>query len=542
MALENDGATYMDSWKNDVAPISKFSAESASAARLGENAFAQSTGKANDFLPAISLTGDLGSSQGGANNNLKIAQTQFRPDNYTNQGPLDLLKPPEAPRRLEFNRSQETLRAQETIKTPEPKRFDEPHRAHMSPVDGREVREYLANPTRPDAKNPENLPQIAQDFKKLGLASIAKEDAADKMKPQVYVSKQAGDSRFPQGSKENPYQTIQNAVDKAPDGSVINVESGIYREKVKIDRSNLVLKTDANKPAVIEPGSGATGRGEAGISVGSNTQDIAIKNFEVRNFSGREAGIMVDGKNISNITIANNNVHGADGSEGIRVYGRGNSEADSVRGVKLISNSVHDLKLGELEAMPINGNVKDFTVRGNAGYKLNNLFIDAIGGEGKSGNAKLDQPRGGLIEYNYADSISSRGNKSYDYKPAAAGIYIDGARDIDVRYNYIKGSDFGLEIASEHSGLNATKIHAYGNIVEDSYLSWLTRGGEKARPGGASHSSARDNITIGNNKVQTQQNVDKNTFPVSDNAGFDNLAGVNRLPAPLAEMMRRRTR
>lgn len=504
-------ATYPNNWTgldNTNHPSSRFSTESALAARQGENAFFQPPAKTNEHLPNILLTGDF-----------------KRPDSSTNQGPLDLLRSSELPRPLEFSK---------------PAKFDEAHRAQMSKVDGREVRDYLASPAAADAGNPENLPPIARDFKKVGLASIAKEEAADNVKPQIYVSKQAGDNRFAQGSKENPYQSIQNAVDKAPAGSVINVESGTYREKVKIDRSNLVLKTNPDRPAVIEPGAGASGRGDAGFSIGSNMQDIAIKNFEVRNFSGREAGIMVDGKNISNITISNNNVHGADGAEGIRVYGRGNSEADSVRGIKLISNSVHDLKLGELEAMPINGNVKDFTVRGNAGYKLNNLFIDAIGGEGKSANAKLDQPREGLIEYNYADQVSSRANRSYDYQPAAAGIYIDGAKDIDVRYNYIKGSDFGLEIASEHGGLDATKIHAYGNIIENSHLAWLTRGGDKARPGGAAHSSARDNITIGNSQVQTQENVDRKTFPVSDNPAFETISQVNKLPAPLAEMMRRR--
>ncbi|MBL8081952.1 MAG: hypothetical protein JNN26_05010 [Candidatus Obscuribacter sp.] len=418
-----------------------------------------------------------------------------------------------------------------------------PREVHESPdrtpkaIDTRDLKEYLHGDGSGDGNS---LPPIAEDFQRLGLATLAAQEKADKLKPQIYVSQRTGDSRHPLGSKDNPFQTIQQAVDKAPPLSVINVGPGIYKEKVKVGRSDLTIQSDPQNPAVLEPGKGAGGRGDAAFSIGSDINNVAIKNFEIRNFTGTEAGIKVEGKNISNITLAGNNIHSASGAEGIRVYGRGTTEESRVRNINLVSNKVHDLNLGQLEAMPVNGNVSDFRVIGNAGYKLNNLFIDAIGGEGKSPNKELDQARRGTIEFNYADGISSRRNDTYSREPSAAGIYIDGARDINIRNNYIKNSDFGLEIASEHSKLNASGIRATGNIIENAELAWLTRGGEKRRPGGARDSTVTNNLIIGNGKVQTQENVDLKTFHVKDNDVFPTITQVTKMPAAIAQLIQAR--
>ncbi len=364
---------------------------------------------------------------------------------------------------------------------------------------------------------------------------------ADWQKPKIFVSKRPGDERYQPGTKANPCASIQTAVDNAPPGSVINVEQGIYKERIQIGKSNLVVQTDAENPAVIEPGGKTAGRGTAGFSVGSNIYDVAIKNFEVRKFSGLEAGIKVEGKNISNIIIAGNNLHGAQSTEAIRIYGRGASESETVKDVQILSNKVHDLKLGQLEAIPINGNVKDFKIVGNAGYRLDNIFIDVIGGEGKSPNPALDKARG-VVEFNYASEISTKTNSAYNYSRSAPGIYIDGGSDVQIRYNYITAADFGFSVGSEHRGINATKINTYGNIVENAHLDWMTRGGEIRRPGGASHSTAFDNILIGNGRLETQQNVDLKTFPVANNPVYSSLDKLAKMPKPIVDALKQYNR
>ncbi|HMY55430.1 MAG TPA: hypothetical protein PK671_20875, partial [Candidatus Obscuribacter sp.] len=95
-------------------------------------------------------------------------------------------------------------------------------------------------------------------------------------------------------------------------------------------------------------------------------------------------------------------------------------------------------------------------------------------------------------------------------------------------------------IASEHSKLNASGIRATGNIIENAELAWLTRGGEKRRPGGARDSTVTNNLIIGNGKVQTQENVDLKTFHVKDNDVFPTITQVTKMPAAIAQLIQAR--
>lgn len=352
-----------------------------------------------------------------------------------------------------------------------------------------------------------DLPPVAEIFERNALGELGPEP-----KPNVYVSKDRTDKNIPVGS--TVYSSINEAVQKSRPGSVIQVLPGIYRESVNFgaSNSNIVLQTDRSNPAVIDGGN---------ISIKSGAHDIAIRNLEVRNFSGRSAGIRVDGSNIKNITIAGTNVHSASGSEGIAVYGRA---GEPVSNVRVIGNRIHNLSLDLLEAMPINGNVEDFKIKGNSGYELNNLFIDVIGGEGNGG--KQDQPRQGEIAYNFGDGISSRENLSYRKQPSAAGIYSDGGRDLEIYGNYIRNSDFGIELASEHSSISSRNINVRDNIFEDSYLSWLTLG----NVGGVSNSTLRNNLIIGNSKIS--RNGSASSVRIESNP-----IASNRRDAPLPKLI-----
>ncbi|MBS2010381.1 MAG: hypothetical protein JST01_25245 [Cyanobacteria bacterium SZAS TMP-1] len=401
----------------------------------------------------------------------------------------------------------------------------------LAPIEPQAAKAYLHG----DGKG---LPPIARDFRQLGLNSLREKEARDQLKPQVHVSTRPGDRNFPLGSEQNPYTSIQSAVDRAPRGSVINVHrqgNDTYKETVSINRSDIVLTTDRNNPAIIDLAGKRPSKDTPAISIGSGVHDVDVKNFEIRNFSGQSAGIRVDGANINNITIAGNNVHSAKGAEGIGVYGRGATEQSKLTNINLISNQVHDLKLGQLEAMPVNGNVSGFKVIGNSGYKLDNIFIDAIGGEKSSNNPALDQARNGLIEYNYAKGITTVNNSEYGQFSAAA-IYTDAAKDVAIRNNYIVASDFGIEVGSEHRGMSSTGVSVTGNVVENSNYVWLGRGGDIKRPGGAEDSFARNNVAIGNTETELQANV-KN-FPVDKNAGFKNIDSTRLLPAPIANRAR----
>lgn len=371
----------------------------------------------------------------------------------------------------------------------------------------------------------EDLPPIAKRFEQYGLSLLTAEEKSENLRAQIYVSK-TGRERFeekiPHGA--TIYKSIQEAVDKAPANSVINVMPDIYREKIAL-KSDIVLKTDPNNPAVIDNGKRTTGKGTAPFSIESNVSNVGIKNFEIRNFDGSNSGIEVRGSNIKNITLSGNNLHSARGAEGIGVYGEGSVP---ISNVKIISNRLHDLQLrGQIEALPINGNVSDFKIIGNSGYRLKNLFIDVINGEGHG----TDGPRGGTIAYNFADRITTVGNPDYD-GPSSAGIYSDAGRDLNIYGNYVRNSDFGIEIGSEHARVNSSDVRVHGNIFESSGLAWLKLG----YIGNVNNSTFNNNLVVGNSAVE-RGNVGSKVV-VSGNHTTAKRNQIDRLPAELMSVLK----
>lgn len=353
-----------------------------------------------------------------------------------------------------------------------------------------------------------DLPPIAERFEQEALKQLGPEAT-----PTMYVSKDANDKNIPAGAKS--YRSISEAVKNAPAGSVIQVLPGIYNERVTLGErnSNITIQTDRQNPAVLNGG---------GFNVVSHAHDISIRNFEVKNFSAHGAGIRVDGQNIRNVTIAGNNVHSAKNAEGIAVYGR---PGEPVTGINVIGNRIHDLKLSELEALPINGNVDGFKVIGNSGYRLNNLFIDVIGGEGVGGGK--DQARNGVIAHNFADGISSKNNPSYgDY--SAGGIYSDGGKNLEIYGNYVRGSDFGIEVGSEHYGLNSNGVNVHNNIFERSHTVWLKLGYK----GGVENSTIKNNLVLKNgvSNIEREGPV-KSSTKVQDNIGAKDRNNVTKMPS-----------
>lgn len=387
-----------------------------------------------------------------------------------------------------------------------------------------------------------NLPPIADDFKQIALNSLKEKEAQDLLKPQIHVSTRPGNQKFPLGSRENPYTSIQAAVDKAPSGSVINVHrvgNDTYRAAVNIKRSDIVLQTDRDNPAVLDMQEQSGERGA--ISVGSGVHNVDIKNFDIRNFSGFASGIRVDGNSISNINIVNNNVHHAGsnhGVEGISVYGRGQSEATKISNINLLGNSLHDLALAEKEGMPINGNVSDFKVIGNRGYRMDNIFIDTIGYEDTSKNDAVNQARHGLITFNYADGISTinNPNSSCGGQYSAAAIYSDAGKDLVIRNNYVSNSDFGITLGSEHVGKFSSDSRVSGNVIDHALFKAFGLGGDPGRPGGARNSLMENNTLIANADIERQRNIE-NVEP-RNNPGYKSIDTVRYLPTIIAELAR----
>lgn len=307
-------------------------------------------------------------------------------------------------------------------------------------------------------------------------------------------------------------ESIQRAIDKAQPGTIINVAEGVYREKLDIKRDGITLRGHGR--AVIDMGDKPLSGAVINIS---GRRDVTIDGFEIRNVKGGEVptAIRVDGAS-SNIKIINNDIHGIKSNRnahGIAVFG---DRAQPLRDVLIQDNRVHDLKLGQSEAVVINGNVEGFKIIGNTIRDNDNIGIDIIGGEGV-GRKGIDRARKGLIAGNLISNIDTRKNPTYN-RMSAAGIYVDGGGDITIRDNVVKNSNYGIELASERKGWAATDIRVFGNRIENSHLAAISLGGGKASNGGVSNSRIENNTLTGNTRIWKQNNV--RNVHIGDNKTF----------------------
>lgn len=289
-------------------------------------------------------------------------------------------------------------------------------------------------------------------------------------------------------------ESIQRAIDRAPEGAVVHVQPGVYRERLNITRDNITLRGDGK--AILDLQDKSVSGGAIHIS---NRRNVTIDGFEIRNVRGGDTptGIAVDGRS-NNISILNNDIHHVESGKdahGISIYGAGKQPITDVR---IEGNNVHHLKLGTSEAVVVNGNVDGFKILNNKVHDNDNIGIDVIGGERISG--KDDRARRGVIANNQVWNIDLSGRRS------AAGIYVDGGRDVLIENNDVRNATYGIEIASEREGWNTEKVHVRGNRIQGTRLAGITLGGGDTSNGGVTGSSVENNDLRGNRRPIWRQN------------------------------------
>jgi parallel beta-helix repeat protein len=117
------------------------------------------------------------------------------------------------------------------------------------------------------------------------------------------------------GTKEHPYQYIQDAIESASNGNTVFVYKGTYFENIIINKS-ISLFGDNNESTIID------GNNKYDV-IQINSENVTINDFIIKNSgcSGRDAGIEINADNIiiSNNTIFNNTI-------GIFLYESNNNE------------------------------------------------------------------------------------------------------------------------------------------------------------------------------------------------------------------------
>ncbi|MEC0241699.1 right-handed parallel beta-helix repeat-containing protein [Paenibacillus dokdonensis] len=384
-----------------------------------------------------------------------------------------------------------------------------------------------------------------------GIASV-KAPSAAASGTEYYVSANGSDSNA--GTSSAPWKTLQHAADTAGPGSTVYVRGGVYNEKLKITKSGsadqgpITFTSYDSEQAVID-GTGLTVSGTEGIIDITDANYVAIRGFEVRNYTTTKSNVMPVGIYVhgsgSYISLSNNKIHdikntstptGTDllgrDAHGIAVYGT--KAPESIHDVTIDGNELYNLVLGSSESLVLNGNVDTFSVTNNKIHDNDNIGIDIIGYEGKSPNAAYDQARNGFVSGNQVYNITSNNNPSYGKKlpnnsNAADGIYVDGGKDSIIERNYSYNNDIGVEIASEHAGKSTSNITIRSNMIYNNRLTGIAMGGYDTKRGSTVgclivNNTLYKNDTLGDGSGQlyvqydTQNNVIKNNIFVASSS------------------------
>jgi len=359
--------------------------------------------------------------------------------------------------------------------------------------------------------------------------------------PVYYVSTAGNDANNGLGSG-TPFKTIAQAVKKARAGDKIYVRGGVYYEQVTLQYSGaegrpIVLQNYENEAPILDGSSVSASRG-ALIRI-SGKSYVRISGFELRNYTSPDSrvvqGIRVDGGSSQGVEIRNCRIHdikttysGSNenrNAHGIAVYGTVKDAAKAIDGIIIDGNEVYNCKLGQSEAVVLNGNVTNFQVTNNYVHDNDNIGIDFIGFEGTANNGRAgvssaywDRARDGVCSGNRVSNITSRNNPTYRGDVCADGIYVDGGYNIIVERNIADNCDIGIEAASEHRNCATDRITIRNNLVTNCRgVGGILFGGAGRRNGIATNTKILNNTLYNNAPHIYIQNANSSTNEVINN-------------------------
>ena len=370
---------------------------------------------------------------------------------------------------------------------------------------------------------------------------------------QIHVN-QNSKSNICDGSLDNPFKTINDAIEHIEKGIEVIIHEGTYgpfviNSKASGTKDEPVIIRSADNESVIIQGV----FDEDAITVYLvNVENITIQGLEV---IGGGLGIYcvstpdIKDKTLENITISNCVVHGIRGMHGIAVYAK--NDLAPIKNLVMKDCEVYDCRLDSSESTVINGNIDGFIICNNVVHDNNNIGIDMIGFEGKAkhndsykGNLyDVDFVRNGKCFNNFVYNISSFDNEAYfenplasikdtkgEYNLCANGIYVDGGQNIEIYDNFIYNCDIGIEVSTEHSPddnemFKVSEMDVHDNVVCGCVgYSGLAIGGYAKNLGFTENCDFHNNTFIDNNIGMIVQRSRNNN--VRDNVFVGGQLGI----------------
>jgi hypothetical protein len=314
-----------------------------------------------------------------------------------------------------------------------------------------------------------------------------------------FVSPSGADAQA--GSKDAPWKTLQHALSRLKAGDTANALAGVYHEKLVIPASGTAGAMLALKG---EPGAIISGKGVKGESLIliENQSYVRVIGFELRdNLDVRDgSAIRVQGSG-SHIELRQCRIHEIRGKDamGITVYGT--SKAAPISQIIIDGNEIYDCEPAKSEALVLNGNVNEFQVTNNVVRDVNNIGIDFIGGEAWANEDAANVARNGLCKGNKVMRCKSNYEDGY-----AAGIYVDGGKNIIIENNIVMGCDLGIEIGAENRHTVTSGIIVRNNTIYRNDKAGLVFGGFEKKAGRVMKCQFTGNRVYQNNRHKEDHN------------------------------------
>lgn len=281
------------------------------------------------------------------------------------------------------------------------------------------------------------------------------------LRADVYHVATTGNDESGTGANEHPWHSIQKALDECSPGDSVLVHAGTYEQRVEWNVSG---SAEGGIISLVgEDGAILSGKGVKGSQLirVENQSYLRIQNLElVGNENPREsAAIMLEGAG-SHITISKCRIARCKGKNAIGIGVYGTDPRIPFSDITIDGNSITDCEPAPSEALTLNGNVTKFSVTNNTILRVNNIGIDFIGGEKDIVNDSAAVARDGLCKGNRVSYARSRYGGGY-----AAGIYVDGGKDIVIEENIVTGCDLGIEVGAENAKIITSGVVVRGNLV-----------------------------------------------------------------------------
>ncbi len=273
------------------------------------------------------------------------------------------------------------------------------------------------------------------------------------------------------------FTVIQDALDVALAGDTVLVHEklGPYFERLVFPRSGsagggyITLQAAAGEQPVLD-GTGVPGD-QSMILIESRSY-LKVIGLEIQNNLGVTdgSGVRILGAG-THLEIRDNRIHDMRGQNamGITVYA---TEPTAISDLVIDGNEIYDCEPATSEAVTLNGNVDGFVVSDNYVHDVDNIGIDCIGGESDLQPDDTKVCRNGVISGNRVERARSSYGGGF-----AAGIYVDGGRDLVIANNVVTECDVGMEIGAENSAVTARNVVVRDNLIHGNDKAGLGFGG-----------------------------------------------------------------